>query len=184
MVGASFLGLHDVKTACSEFLQSRFHPQNVLGIRCFADMLSCTQLLEQSNKYIRLYFEDVSQSDEFLNLSFDELREIIAHDDLNINSEREAFDAIIRWLKHDSEFRKNNLPELLSQVRLPLLTPEYLIDHVAKEELIRTSHQCRCVGLIFFVCFFFNYSIFFIFQRFIRRSKRLSSYSQQTLFDR
>lgn len=142
MVGASFLGLHNVKNACADFLKSRFHPHNVLGIRNFADMLSCTPLLDQSNKYIHRYFEDVSQSEEFLNLTFDDLKDLVGNDDLNINSEKEVFEAIIRWLKHDVN-RKNCLPDLLALVRLPLLSPEYLVDQVAKEELVRTSHQCR-----------------------------------------
>ena len=32
---------------------------------------------------------------------------------------------------------------LLQKVRLPLLTPQFLADRVATEELIRSSHQCR-----------------------------------------
>ncbi|XP_058803935.1 kelch-like protein 18 [Phymastichus coffea] len=143
MIGASFLGLLQVKNACADFLKSRFHPHNVLGIRNFADMLSCTPLLDQSNKYIHRYFEDVSQSEEFLGLPFDELRDLVSNDDLNISSEKEVFEAVIRWLKHDAEARKDKLPELLALVRLPLLSPEYLVDCVAKEELVRSSHQCR-----------------------------------------
>lgn len=48
----------------------------------------------------------------------------------------------MRWVKHN-EKRTQFLPELLAQVRLPLLTPHYLTDRVATEELIRSSHQCR-----------------------------------------
>lgn len=57
-------------------------------------------------------------------------------------SEEQVFEACIRWVKH-SEGRASDLPVLLSQVRLPLLSPLYLTDRVATEELIRTSHQCR-----------------------------------------
>lgn len=46
------------------------------------------------------------------------------------------------WVKAQP-MRKDHLPELLTQVRMPLLTPQYLTDHVATEELIRSSHQCR-----------------------------------------
>lgn len=143
MVGASFLGLHNVKNACADFLKLRFHPHNVLGIRNFADMLSCTPLLDQSNKYIHRFFEDVSLSEEFLNLSFNDLKELVGNDDLNITSEKDVFKAVLRWLKHSVDNRKDCLPDLLALVRLPLLPPEYLVDYVAKEELVRTSHQCR-----------------------------------------
>lgn len=48
----------------------------------------------------------------------------------------------MRWIKHN-ESRSTHLPELLAQVRLPLLSPLYLTDRVATEDLIRSSHQCR-----------------------------------------
>lgn len=48
----------------------------------------------------------------------------------------------MRWVKHD-ESRTQFLPELLAQVRLPLLSPHYLTDRVATEELVKASHQCR-----------------------------------------
>jgi kelch-like protein 18 len=143
MVGASFLGLQYVKTACALFLKSRLHPHNVLGIRDFADNLGCTSLLEQCNKYINRFFENVAQSDEFLNLSLDNLRSFIGNDDLNTTSEKEVFEAVMSWLKYDIDGRKDKLPDLLALVRLPLLDPEYLVDHVAKEELVKNCLRCR-----------------------------------------
>lgn len=95
MVGASFLQLNKVRDACADFLISRyalshlmqywiswnfsivnmtfqcfrFHAHNVLGIRQFADSLSCTQLVSAAEKYIHHYFSKVAQSEEFLSLS-------------------------------------------------------------------------------------------------------------------
>lgn len=50
-------------------LNYRFSAHNVLGIRQFADSLSCTQLVTAAEKYIDRYFAKVSQSEEFLSLS-------------------------------------------------------------------------------------------------------------------
>lgn len=143
MVGASYVQLHKVKDACADFLRRHFHPHNVLGIRHFADSLSCNSLMEEADKYIQQYFHEVSQEEEFLNLSFADVKELISRDELHVVSEEQVFEATMRWVKHDNETRSPNLPELLALVRLPLLTPHYLADHVAKEKLIRTSHQCR-----------------------------------------
>lgn len=57
-------------------------------------------------------------------------------------STQQVFEAAMLWVKAQPE-RRSHLPEMLTQVRMPLLTPQYLTDHVATEELIRTSHQCR-----------------------------------------
>lgn len=93
MVGAAFLQLNKVRDACADFLISRycnlfsyiyfeqivmkhiyfyfdrFHSHNVLGIRQFADSLSCSQLVTAAEKYIHSNFAKVSQSEEFLSLS-------------------------------------------------------------------------------------------------------------------
>ena len=42
---ANLLQLNDVRDACCEFLQSQLHPTNCLGIRAFADLHGCLDLL-------------------------------------------------------------------------------------------------------------------------------------------
>ncbi|KAI9579963.1 kelch-like protein 18 [Glossina fuscipes] len=143
MVGASFLQLLKVRNACADFLISRFHPHNVLGIRMFGNTMSCTHLIQAAEKYIDQNFTKVSQSDEFLALDFDELIDLIKRDELNVISEEVIFEACMKWVKNGEEKRASMFPQVLAQVRLPLLSPQFLADRVAREELIRSSHQCR-----------------------------------------
>lgn len=143
MVGASFLQMHNVKETCASFLKKRFHPQNVLGIRHFADTLSCAPLVEEAEKYTHRFFNDIAQSEEFLNLPFNDVKDLISSNELYVKSEELVFEAVSRWVSHDTPNRAVNLPELLSRVRLHLLTPEYLSDHVSKHQLVRNSLPCR-----------------------------------------
>lgn len=78
----------------------------------------------------------------FCLLGFDELIDLVRRDELNVPSEEVIFEACMRWIKFDDE-RSSMFPQVLSKVRLPLLTPQFLADRVATEDLIRTSHQCR-----------------------------------------
>lgn len=48
---AGLLQLTEVRRACCEFLSSQLHPSNCLGIRAFADLHACCQLLTQANTY-------------------------------------------------------------------------------------------------------------------------------------
>ena len=50
---------------------------------------------------------------------------------------------MLTWVKHDPELRSEALPQLLSCVRMPLLTPQFLTDTIAPEPLIRSSMECR-----------------------------------------
>jgi len=71
------------------------------------------------------------------------VHDIVNVDELHVPSEEVVFKAILRWVKHDAELRKEHLPQLLACVRLPLLRPQFLTDSVATEELVRSSHKCR-----------------------------------------
>lgn len=142
MMGASFLQLNKVRDACANFLLRRLHPQNALGIRQFADTMSYPTLVQRADKYIEQCFPEVSQHEEFMNLSIDDIKNILSRNELRVETEEQVFEACMRWVK-SNESRHQHLPELLALVRLPLLSPMYLTDRVATEELIRSSHQCR-----------------------------------------
>ncbi|GAB1603448.1 kelch-like protein 18 [Argonauta hians] len=143
LVASCFLQLQCVKEACCNFLKTRLHPQNCLGIRSFGEQYMCPSLVEAANKYIQKHFMDVANSEEFLNLDKAEILEIISRDELHVKSEEMVFEAVIAWVKRNPVLRKEALPELMVKVRLPLLTPQYLSDYVAPEELIKSSIPCR-----------------------------------------
>jgi kelch-like protein 18 len=82
-------------------------------------------------------------TEEFLALNFNDLMELIQRDELNVLNEENIFEAVMRWVRFDESVRAKLLPEVLSKVRLPLLSPQFLADRVATEELIRSCHKCR-----------------------------------------
>ena len=143
MMGASFLQLSIVRDACAEFLMTRLLPHNVLGVMSFADALGCVSLVNACQKFIKKFFTHVSQSDEFLMLPLDQVQKLVSEDELEVASEEIVFESVMSWVNHDESSRKDQLPQLLVCVRMPLLTPQYLSDKVAPEELIRGSHKCR-----------------------------------------
>lgn len=53
---ANLLQLHDVQDACCDFLQTQLHPTNCLGIKAFADLHGCMELLSSSESYIQQHF--------------------------------------------------------------------------------------------------------------------------------
>ncbi|XP_019629977.1 PREDICTED: kelch-like protein 18 [Branchiostoma belcheri] len=143
LVAASFLQLHPVKEACCSFLEDRLHPNNCLGVKRFSETYMCHNLAEAANKYIQQNFIQVYKSEEFLSLPKAEVLQLLARDELNVKHEEEVYEAAIQWIRHDEERRKEDLVDLMSKVRLPLLKPQFIIERVMTDELVRSSHQCR-----------------------------------------
>lgn len=131
MIGSSYLQMTQVRDACAEYLKQRLECSNVLSTQIFADSLSCTSLVEAADRFIEKNFIQVAEESEFLNIEVSQIQELLNRDTLCVSEER-AFEALIRWVKKEPETRKAHLPNLLAQVRLPLLSPMYLTDRVAK----------------------------------------------------
>lgn len=70
---ANLLQLSDVKEACSDFLKSQLHPTNCLGIRAFADLHGCIDLMAAADLFIQFHFADVVDGEEFLALDVDQV---------------------------------------------------------------------------------------------------------------
>lgn len=69
--------------------------------------------------------------------------DLISSDDLNIEHEEIVFDAVVRWLNHDSTERGSQFSEVLQYVRLPLLSPYFLEDFVAPLCAVEQSAEAQ-----------------------------------------
>ena len=55
----------------------------------------------------------------------------------------QVFEAVLAWVRYDRDQRGPCLPELLSNIRLPLCRPQFLSDRVQQDDLVRCCHKCR-----------------------------------------
>lgn len=63
---AGLLQLQEVKKACCEFLITQLHPTNCLGIRAFADLHACTELLNLANTYAGVCSSIKEKTEKFM----------------------------------------------------------------------------------------------------------------------
>ncbi|XP_071961464.1 kelch-like protein 12 [Antedon mediterranea] len=140
---ACLLQLKGVKQACCDFLENQLDPANCLGIKHFAETHTCLELMKASTDYCHRHFQAMVNNEEFLGLDDKEIKEFIESDDVHLTSEEIMYEALMSWTRHKNECRVKVLPQLLSHVRLPLLTPKYLTDTIDNEPLIKRNHECR-----------------------------------------
>lgn len=142
MQAANFLQLIPIVDECCKFLQARLHVQNVIGVRSFATALGCVSLVLSADRFLHKHFLAVSQGEEFLGLTVDELISILSRDELFVESEEQIFEAAIRWIQYEPS-RKDFSARVLRAVRLPLLKPQFITDQVASHPIIKQCLKCR-----------------------------------------
>lgn len=84
------LQISPVKKACCDFLQSQLDPSNCIGIKDYAEIYGCVDLAKAAGKFIFRHFLEVSESEEFENLSKEQLIDLISRDELYVKSEDEV----------------------------------------------------------------------------------------------
>ena len=140
---ADILQLNWVRQQCCDFMQHQLDTSNCLGIGAFADTYSCPELHQAAGYFAQQHFLEVLEAGEFLELEPPKLGELLQSEDLNVQSEEQVFEAVMKWVRHDVEKRKQHLGTVLQYVRLPLLDRGYLVSQVGTEPLIRSSDACR-----------------------------------------
>jgi kelch-like protein 20 len=140
---ACLLQLAEIQDVCCEFLQRQLDPSNCLGIRAFADTHACRDLLRKADKFTQQHFTAVTESEEFMLLPISQLVDIISSDELNVQSEELVFNAVMAWVRHSVQERRQHLPLVLQHVRLPLMSPKFLVGTVGSDLLVKSDDMCR-----------------------------------------
>ncbi|XP_039978414.1 kelch-like protein 10 [Xiphias gladius] len=142
MLAADMLNIMDVVQTCSDFFCEEFCPENCIGIWQFTKICFSSELQCKAYCYITDHFEEVVSHEEFLQLSMQELNEILGRDDLNVRKESTVYEAILRWIAHIPEEREGHITVLFSKVRLGLTSAEYIMSNVMSNELVKKNTEC------------------------------------------
>ncbi|XP_022644113.1 kelch-like protein 2 isoform X2 [Varroa destructor] len=138
---AGMLQLTAVRDACCDFLHRQLHPSNCLGIRRFADLHGCAELVAVADSFIEQNFVEVVQHEEFLTLTAAQVAQLIRSDKLSVQTEEQVYEAVMFWVRFAPPTRQRALGELMQHVRLPLLSQEFLVSRVEAD--LRASQDCK-----------------------------------------
>ncbi|XP_025926963.1 kelch-like protein 10 isoform X1 [Apteryx rowi] len=146
LAAADQFNIMGIIRGCCEFLKSQLCLENCIGICRFTDYYHCPDLRQTAYMFILHNFEEMTKvSTEFLELSVNELNDIIEKDELNVRQEDAVFEAIVKWISHDPQNRKQYISDLLRKVRLALMHAEYFMNNVKVHDYVKDSEECKPV---------------------------------------
>ncbi|XP_061594945.1 kelch-like protein 10 [Cololabis saira] len=143
LAGAQHFNVKSIIQACCDFLQKNLSSDSSIVTWRLADHSQYPELREKACLYILLHFEEIARfSQEFVQLSVEELKYLIENDELNVRQESAVFEAILRWIGFAPEERRGHMATLLPSVRLLLMPIEYLVEIVSKDDVVRNNLDC------------------------------------------
>ena len=87
-------------------------------------------------------FDCLSQQSDFYNLSSAQLAELLGENGLEIASEFQIFELVLQWINYRQKERLQYLALLMSNVRLPLMSGEDLVEKVSRVQLMIQDRAC------------------------------------------
>ena len=142
---AVMLQIKCLQERCEEYMVGKLDPENSIGAWKLAQGHGCSCLAEKAFQSILNNFEQIWKTEDFLAIDCDELLQIIDNNNLNVKNEELVCEAVLRWIQSDVDTRSHDLQRIFEKLRLPLIQPEYLIDVLEQNKLIRNSPACRDV---------------------------------------
>uniref|UniRef100_A0A8C4E4J5 BTB domain-containing protein n=2 Tax=Dicentrarchus labrax TaxID=13489 RepID=A0A8C4E4J5_DICLA len=146
LLAADQLNVMDVVEACCDFLGEHLCPKNCIGIWHLTNICLSPELQCKAYRYIIDHFEEVVSCEEFFNFSAQELADILGRDELNVKQETAVFEAIIHWIAHIPDERKEHIGVLFPKVRLALTNEDYIRMKVMSNELVKNSPECSNIA--------------------------------------
>lgn len=120
LAAASMLQFDRIKLMCVDYLKERLRLSNCLSTWLVAEHFGLKEIADEAFDMVIWNFKKVIKEEEFLNIKLEPLQILLSHDDLNVYSEEQIFEAMASWIdfKYAEEERKSAFPELIKTVRL------------------------------------------------------------------
>lgn len=121
LAAASMLRFEKVEEECRVYLEKQLEAYPKCSLRIFltAEMYSFKALEKKSLKFICNFFNEVSKTSDFNEISFKSLEMILDSDERFNVTEEENFEAAMKWVYYNRYEREKFIPNILKLIRLP-----------------------------------------------------------------
>ncbi|BFZ08177.1 hypothetical protein BsWGS_11215 [Bradybaena similaris] len=146
IVTADRLNVLGLLKVCEDFLLEQMNTDNAIGIYKIAKYLHCRTLETHTWSFLLKNFLTVSTySNEFLQLTPDELVQILRADELIIDAEDYACMSVLKWVDFLPDVRTAFLPQLLRSVRLGLVSRRMYEALMQKFSSLPMDSESMCI---------------------------------------
>ncbi len=142
---ATYLRIPSALESCSNFLIRNLDVSSCLVTIALAQVFELNDVAEKACKLAAKNFLEIAEMEEFLELTESMLLMLIRRDDLEVDSELQVFEALLRWIDVDRDQRLAHAEKLLENIRLPLIKPPDLVDHVESVDFLMGIPPCEAL---------------------------------------
>ena len=141
---AHYVQFDELFQLCSDWLRLHVDTSDCVIVGIVADRHDNSDLLRVADRVAAVNIALLAEREEFLSLSVDHLRRILAQDELGVTSEDDVLMILRKWMNHDEASRRAQVKTLSKVVRFPLLNYQETSDVLSDLDLV--SHYDHSSG--------------------------------------
>ena len=138
---ADFFMIEGLKMMACDVFELQLSVSDCIVVFILADAYNCHELKEQAMGVVQEHFAEVSKTEPFLTLTFDQLNQILSQNDFSAGKQETLFEALIDWAQHDLA-REKFFPELFSHLQLTSIDDKFLQSRIGSEDLVQRNDKC------------------------------------------
>ena len=142
IVAADYFLLPELKTTVKRCVKLNLTDSNCISRYYFAEKHLSEDHVANCRKFIFSNFAGAVECQEFLNLESQQVEQWICRDEIVVNSEKDVFKIILKWLQQKESERKDKFQELFRHLRVNNLSFYYLVRHIRTHKLVTQNRGC------------------------------------------
>nr|KAG5711407.1 hypothetical protein BaRGS_025834 [Batillaria attramentaria] len=135
---------------CGEYLRTLFEERKLVDVLIHVDKkpykppgIDPVELNQAVDLIVNSNLRDLSETDGWLELDVEVLETALADDNLQVESEKDVFRAVTRWIAYDLGNRRRCLDRVMKNVRFNCMWPSEIIECTQANDMLRNSPYCR-----------------------------------------
>ena len=133
---ADYLFLPQLTSLAGDVLTRDINCWNCVSRYHFSETFQCKELIPATKNFIFANFSTLAKTDEFLNMSRNEVEMWISSDEINISAEEDVFEFILAWIEHNKVDRKKYFFTLFRHVRLFYVSRDYFRTNIVTNKFV------------------------------------------------
>ena len=139
---ADYFLIPSLQALSSKFIVQTLDVSNCFMVYNFAINYHGEELKNGVRDFILANFVAVSATEDFLNVSSEEIEEWISSDEVVVKQEEEVFEVIIKWMEKSINKQGQDFLHLLRHVRCTFVSRSYAFDVMLQHPLVNSSAAC------------------------------------------
>ncbi|XP_055329933.1 kelch-like protein 12 [Paramacrobiotus metropolitanus] len=129
VIAAQFLQMGSLELLCWDYVEQHMRVSNYLAVHTLASNHHHPRLAAAALELTLLHFLPVAESQDFLELDAQQLIALLASDNVDVFSEDQVLQAVLRWLDHDRSERLDDAAAILQTIRVAFLSEQCRQDY-------------------------------------------------------